>query len=350
MSRVRLLYFGTPEFSRIVLEELLKSGFEPAVVITAPDKPVGRKQVMTESPVAAFAKANGVGVLKPEKIKPPEFIEQLRSFESDLIIVAAYGKIIPQAILDIPKHGAINVHPSLLPRWRGASPIPYTILNGDTKTGVTIMLMDAEVDHGPILAQEEIESRGDETTAALTPKLARIGGRMLAEVIPRWIAGNMKPTEQDHADATFTKILTKEDGRIDWSKGAIEIERQVRAFDPWPGAWTEWRRGSEVSVIKFLAASATRHSEPRGVPLPEAKNLEVHRDSSGGPSSSTRDDSAESPQNDGNVALSGTVTAAGVITGDGLLEAVTVQLAGKRVMNWSEFLRGHKDFVGSVLK
>ncbi|MBI3305264.1 methionyl-tRNA formyltransferase [Candidatus Parcubacteria bacterium] len=334
MSIAKFLYFGTPEFSRIVLEELLESGFAPVAVVTAPDKPVGRKQVLTESPVAAFAKQNGVEVLKPEKIKPLEFVEKLKSYQPDLMVVAAYGKIIPQAILDVPKHGAINVHPSLLPKWRGASPIPYAILNGDQKTGVTIMLMDAEMDHGAILAQEEVVLKGDEITVALTSRLARIGGRMLTEVIPRWLAGKVTPVEQDHAAATYTKILTKEDGRIDWSKSAAQIERQVRAFDPWPGAWAVWARDGEASVIKLLAASAVPHSEPRG------KNLEARRDSS----------AAARPQNDGVVAVPGTVTAAGVITGDGLLEPVTVQLAGKRPMDWAEFLRGHGDFVGSILK
>lgn len=356
MSSVKFLYFGTPEFSRIVLEGILKSGlkpdgpvhrgFEPVAVVTVPDKPVDRKQIMTESPVAVFAKQNGIEVLKPEKIKPPEFIEKLKSFEPDFIVVAAYGKIIPQAILDIPKHGAINVHPSLLPKWRGASPIPYTILNGDTKTGVTIMLMDAEMDHGPILAQEEVILQGDETTATLAPELARIGGRMLTEVIPRWIAGDMRPAEQDHNAATFTKILTKEDGRIEWSKSAIEIERQVRAFDPWPGTWTAWPRYGQDSVLKLLTVliprspSPSRHADQGPAERGEAKRLEARRDSS----------VTARSQNDGVAAVPGTVTAAGVVTGDGLLEPVTVQLAGKRSMSWPEFLRGHKDFAGSVLK
>ncbi len=343
MSIATFLYFGTPEFSRIVLEELLKSGLKPAAVITAPDKPVGRKQVLTASSVAAFASKNGIEVLKPEKIKPPEFIEKLRSFEPDFIIVAAYGKIIPQAILDIPKHGAINVHPSLLPQWRGASPIPYTIVNGDSKTGVTIMLMDAEMDHGPILVQEEVALRGDETTTTLTAQLARLGGQMLGRVVPDWLAGNITPTEQDHDAATFTKILTKEDGRIDWSKSAVEIERQVRAFDPWPGAWTVWPRKEDETILKLLEVRIknVRHSE--GAERP--KNPRVK----------SRDEVLRFAQNDQKTEhdgqrVFGGVMPEGIITGDGLIEPILVQLAGKRPMSWLEFLRGYRDFAGSSLR
>ena len=177
--------------------------------------------------------------MQPEKLKDEEFLNRLRDYHADVFVIASYGKILPQALLDIPLHGTINVHPSLLPRYRGPSPIQSVILNGDKKTGVTLMLTDEKMDHGSILAQQEWESPiSNIKFPTLYNELASLGGAMLVETLPKWIAREITPKEQSHEQATFTKLFIKEDGHIDWSKSALEIDRMVRALNPWPGTWS----------------------------------------------------------------------------------------------------------------
>lgn len=238
---MKIIFMGTPEFSATILTALLNSDYEIAAVITNPDAPVGRKQILTPSPVKVVAEKNKIPIIQPEK---------MRDFNVDLAIVAAYGKIIPKHILDIPRYGTINVHPSLLPKYRGASPIQNAILNGDKKTSVTIMKLDKEMDHGPILAQEEFPIADSDTYESLSQKLAMMGAELLTKTIPDYVSGKIKPVEQKHAEATYTKIIKKEDGKIDWSKSAAEIERMIRAFYPWPTAWTTWNS----KVLKILEA------------------------------------------------------------------------------------------------
>lgn len=221
------------------MEALLNAKSSVVAVVTQPDRPVGRDQKLLPTPVKAFAKENKIPVLTSEnKEKLLAIRHKLLALKPDLFVVAAYGQILPPEVLAIPKKGAINVHPSLLPKYRGASPIQGAILNGERETGVTIMLVDEKMDHGPILSQVSIPIATDETTPTLTLKLARLGADLLVKTIPRYLSGKISPKEQDHRLATYTKLLVKEDGLISWSMNNLEIERRIRAYNPWPGVWT----------------------------------------------------------------------------------------------------------------
>src|SRR3989344_5823554 len=247
-KNLNFVFFGTSEFAVKILDKLIENGYVPSLVITTPDKPKGRKMIMTPPPVKVFAQAHNLKIIQPERlaVKPPS--GGLTAKRLDLFIVASYGKIIPKSILDIPKFGTLNVHPSLLPKFRGPSPIQSFILSGEEKTGVTIMLMDEQVDHGSILAQRNLEvglpsALGSPTSKwlnskQLEEKLAEMGGQMLVDVIPKWISGEIKAKEQDHSQATFTKKINKEDGLVDLEKDNPEIiYRKFLAFQPWPGIY-----------------------------------------------------------------------------------------------------------------
>ena len=237
-------FFGTSELSVKVLDILIKNGYIPDLVVTAPDKPKGRKMILTPPPVKVFALEHNLKIAQPEKLSHLDIECPSGSF--DLFIVASYGKIISKSILEIPKLGTLNVHPSILPKFRGPSPIQSFILSGEEETGVTIMLIDEQVDHGSILAQKNLEASlpsGSEASKFLNAKqleekLAELGGQMLVDVIPKWINGEIKAQEQDHNQATFTKKITKEDGFVDLEKDSPEtIYRKFLAFQPWPGIY-----------------------------------------------------------------------------------------------------------------
>jgi methionyl-tRNA formyltransferase len=236
---MKTIFFGTPSFAVIIFNKLLEANIKPAAVVTAPDRPAGRGQKLTSPLIKVSAKQIGVPVFQPESLKSEQFLQSLRIYNADVFIVASYGKILPEALLAIPPRGTINVHPSLLPNHRGPSPMQTTILNGDKTTGVTLMLTDKKMDHGPIIMSQELKIKNYEITyTELHDKLAEIGGDLLIKTLPKWIAGEIISREQEHEKATYTKLLTKEDGHIDWSKSAIEIDRAVRALNPWPGAWS----------------------------------------------------------------------------------------------------------------
>ena len=251
MSSINFVFFGTSELSVKILDKLIKNGYVPSLVITAPDKPKGRKMIMTPSPVKVFTQAHNLKFDQPASLLTynlPPSLYNLQPTTYNLFIVASYGKIIPKSILDIPKFGILNVHPSLLPKFRGPSPIQSFILSGEKKTGVTIMLMDEQVDHGKILTQRNLEvglpnALGSPTSKwlnskQLEEKLAEMSGQMLVDVIPKWISGEIKSQEQDHSQATFTKKITKEDGLVDLKKDSPEIiYRKFLAFQPWPGIY-----------------------------------------------------------------------------------------------------------------
>jgi len=264
MSNLNFAFFGTSEFSVKILEKLIENGYVPSLIITAPDKPQGRKMIMTPPPVKVFAQTHNLKIDQPERlaVKPPSGGLTAKPF--DLFIVASYGKIIPKSILDIPKFGALNVHPSLLPKFRGPSPIQSFILSGEEKTGVTIMLMDEQVDHGQILSQKEFGNKIPASPAGksnlksknlnakeLEEKLAELGEQLLVDTIPKWISREIKAVEQDHSRATFTKKINKEDGLVDLEKDSPEnIYRKFLAFQPWPGIYyfTE-KNGKKIRVI-----------------------------------------------------------------------------------------------------
>ena len=243
-KNLNFAFFGTSELSVTVLDILIKNGYVPDLVITVPDKPQGRKMIMTPPPVKVFAQSHDLKIAQPDSL----LTYNLQPTTYNLFVVASYGKIIPKSILDIPKFGTLNVHPSLLPKFRGPSPIQSFILSGEEKTGVTIMLMDEQVDHGPILAQHNLEAKLPSALGSLASKLlnskqleeklAELGGQMLVDTIPKWINGEIKAKEQDHSQATFTKKINKEDGLVDLEKDNPEIiYRKFLAFQPWPGIY-----------------------------------------------------------------------------------------------------------------
>ena len=253
------VFFGTPRFAELVLHELIAAGMPPAAVVCNPDRPVGRRRIMTPPQVKQLAERNGIRVLQPEKLDTA-FEQELAALRPDFFVVAAYAKIIPQSVLDIARIGTLGTHPSLLPKYRGASPIQSVLLNGEARTGATIYLMDAKMDHGPILAQDELAIRGNETYLELEGSLAQQAGRLLAKTIPPFFAGTLEPRPQNESDATFTKKFTTENGFVpEHDLAAAEsgdaalaerIDRMIRALDPEPGAWTT-REGKR---IKLLAA------------------------------------------------------------------------------------------------
>ena len=252
-SKPKIIFMGTPNLAATVLEKLIESEiYKPALVITQPDKPVGRKQALTPPPVKALAEANGILVWQPKNLRDPEIIQKIKDEKPDLILVAAYGKIIPQEALDIPRFGALNVHGSLLPFLRGGSPVQTAILEDHKETGPTIMVVDAELDHGPVLAQKAFSIDTDDTAVTLMRKMAGAGADLLLKTLPLWLEEKIKPIKQEHAKATLTKIFQKEDGEIKPEMTAEYIERMTRAFDPWPGVCIELRIKNQESEKKML--------------------------------------------------------------------------------------------------
>ncbi len=302
---------GTPEFAVPTLKRLIET-YQVVGVVTRPDKPKGRSRAPVPSPVKEVALAHDLPIFQPRTLRREENQAVIRDWAPDVIVVAAFGLILPPAVLSIPPHGCVNVHASLLPRWRGAAPVPAAIIAGDTVTGVTIMLMDEGVDTGPILAQREEAIRPEDTTASLSARLAVLGADLLIETLPRWVAGEISPQPQDDEQATYAPMLRKEDGYVDWAEPADVLARKVRAYIPWPTLMTRWRG----KWLKILRARAHPEARVEGSP--------------------------------------GTVVAwgqsAGVITGQGVLELLEVQLEGKRPLEIEVFLRGARGFIGSVLE
>jgi methionyl-tRNA formyltransferase len=235
----RIIFFGSPEFAVPSLRALNQDPrFEIALVVTQPDRPAGRGRRVVESPVKSTAEELNIPVWQPNTLRSDDAIERLSDVRPDVHVVVAYGEIFRRVVLTIPPHGSLNVHPSLLPKYRGSSPIPAAILNGDDKSGVSIIEMVRRLDAGPIVAQRDVDLSGRETGGSLARELATLSGEMLPDVVDRWIKGEIVSVPQNDALATFTRELTKADGRIDWMLSAIQIERQVRAYSPWPAAWT----------------------------------------------------------------------------------------------------------------
>jgi len=256
-NKIKIIFFGTPKFAEIVFEKIIADGgYEILGVVTTLDEPVGRKQILTAPPTKILAEKNGLKVWQPEKLSD-DFLEELADANADLFIVAAYGKIIPQKFLDLPKFGCLNVHPSLLPKYRGASPIQSALLHGEKETGVTIMKMDAEMDHGPIVTSDKRQVTREDTQETLMEKLAEVGAELLLKIIPDYLTGKIEPKEQDHTEATFCKIIKKSDGEIDWNKSAEEIYNQWRAFWPWPGVFFESRIMNYELRIKIIELALT---------------------------------------------------------------------------------------------
>ena len=307
---------GTPEFGAIILKGLIENNYKPSLVITVPDRPVGRKQIITPPPVKVVAKENNIPYLQPENLKL--ITNDIKRENPDLIIVAAYGKIIPKEIIDIPKYKTINVHPSLLPKYRGSAPIQAAILNGDKVTGTTIMLIGEKLDAGPIIAQEEVKLNGNETAQDLHDKLAEISINLLIKIMPKWIKKEIKEKQQDENRASYYKEMKKEDGKIDWSKSAEEIERKIRAFTPWPGSYTFWEKDKKEIRINILKSRLFISPTPKTYSI--GKVLVV-------------------PQNE-----------IGIQCGKDFLVIEELQIEGKNKTKAEDFIKGHMDFIGTILK
>ncbi len=246
---------GTAELAATVLSAVAARPAGPLVaVVSQPDRPKGRDLVMQSTPVKMEAERLGLVVLQPEKARDPAFVEELRQLQPDLILVAAYGQILPRILLELPRWGCLNVHTSLLPQYRGAAPIQWALANAETETGVTIMRMDIGLDTGPILAARTTEIRDDDTGQTLHDRLARIGAELLVETIPGYLAGTIVPQAQENALATVARKITKEDGRMDWTQPAEVLWRRLRAFTPWPGAFAFLPAEPKPRMIKVLSA------------------------------------------------------------------------------------------------
>lgn len=319
----RIVFMGSPEFAVPSLRGLAAAGHEVAAVYTQPDREAGRGRALVPPPVKVAAEALGLRVVQPESLRRAEVVDQLRSTAPAVIVVAAYGQILRPAVLAIPSHGTLNVHASLLPRWRGASPVTAAIRAGDARTGVSIMLLDEGLDTGPVLTMRDTPIRQDDTGGALTECLAQLGAELLVETLPAWLAGEIEPRPQDDEQATYAPRLTKEAGRIDWRQPAEEISRAVRAFAPWPGTFTEYQ-GEALKVLEAIALGGAADGVPGElVALPAAA--------------------------DGARGTDGPSPAFGVVTGAGLLLPLRVQRAGKRAVTAGEFLRGERGLIGSRL-
>ncbi|MCS6800859.1 MAG: methionyl-tRNA formyltransferase [Chloroflexota bacterium] len=308
---MRVVFMGTPDFAVPSLRALAASGNELVAVYTQPDRPAGRGHRLTPSPVKRAALELGVPVHQPVSLRPAEEVARLAALKPDLIVVAAFGQILRPNVISIPQYGILNVHASLLPRWRGAAPIPAAILAGDQVTGITIMLIDPGLDTGPILAQEAIPIAEDDTTGTLTAKLAALGADLLLRTIPAWVAGQIQPTPQDDTLATFAPRVQPTDAIIDWRKPASQIAREVRAYQPWPGAWTTLG-GRRLTIL--AAAPIEGEGAPPGLILPEGRS------------------------------------GLAVATGEGRLRLHRVQLEGGKPLDIASFRAGHRDLIGKILQ
>jgi methionyl-tRNA formyltransferase len=310
---MRVVFMGTPEFAVGSLELLVTNQYELAAVFTQPDRVAGRGLSQVQSPVKRCALAYDLPVRQPVKLGDGEVVAEIAGFCPDVIVVAAYAQKLPQAVLDIPKLGCVNIHPSLLPKHRGVSPVTAAILSGDSFTGVSVMLMDAGWDTGPVLSRAQIPISARDTAGSLTEKLSRIGAQLLIDVLPRLAGGTLIPQPQDETIATYSGLIRKEDGEIDWHLPAVDIWRRVRAYQPWPECYTLWH-GKQLKILEAVPLERQITGEAGQVVALERKN-----------------------------------TALGVSTGGGVLGVLRVQLEGKRVMSAAEFLRGQRDWVGMVL-
>ena len=294
---------GSPDFSLQPLR-LLAETYQVVGVVTQPDRASGRGRELKAPPVKTLALELKIPVIQPEKLREPEAMQQLRDWNPDLIVVAAFGQLLRKDVLDLPKYGCINIHASLLPRWRGAAPINAAILAGDEETGVTIMKMDVGLDTGPMLAMKKIRIRRDDTAGSVFQTLSKLGANLLMETLPDYMDGKITPTPQPEEGATYAPMLKKQDGLLDFTSPVVELERRVRAMNPWPGAWFEWNG----NVLKVARASV---SEAKGLGIGSRFTIE------GRPA---------------------------IMSANGALVLDEVQPAGKKAMSGKSFLSGARDW------
>ncbi|MBI2626913.1 MAG: methionyl-tRNA formyltransferase [Parcubacteria group bacterium] len=327
MQNSKIIFWGTDNFSIPILDSLIKSGYQILAIITTPDKPTGRKQTFTPPLLKSWIikhESWDIEILQPEKLTN-DLRFKFQDLRPDLCIVASYGKIIPKEILEIPKFGFINVHPSLLPKYRGPTPIQTSILNGETQTGVTIMLVDELMDHGPTIVKHKTWIMEHDTYELLHDKLAKIGAELLIKTIPKWVKNEIKPVEQDHTQATFTKKFSREDGHLDFLKPAEYLDRQIRALNPEPGTW--------ITTKSKVKNQKAKDSDKKEIII---KIIQAESD------------------NEESGLLVGTVfkNSKGQIAVQckiGSLVLLSLQKGGGKISSIQEFVNGHKYFIGSRL-
>jgi methionyl-tRNA formyltransferase len=274
MDSLRIVFFGTPEFAVPSLQELIVRTEDITAVVTQPDRPVGRGQQVKPSPVKELALTHHLPVLQPERVRRPEFLENFRSLKPDLAVVVAFGQIFPKALLDIPPHGFINVHSSLLPAYRGAAPINRAIINGEAETGITIMQLDEGMDTGAILLQAPAPILPQDTAATLHDRLAVLGAQLLGKALDRLREGAWEPAAQDEATATYAAMMKKEDGCLDWTRDAGSLVNQVRGMTPWPGCYT-WLDDKMLKIHRAEALETSHRAQPGTVVAAEPGGIEV---------------------------------------------------------------------------
>ncbi len=310
MTELRLVFMGTPDFAAVALQRLIDRGERVVAAVTQPDRPKGRGQKLLAPPVKVLAAHHGIPVLQPVKVRSPEFIEEMRGVAPDLIVVAAFGQILPKALLELPRLGCINVHASLLPRYRGAAPINRCIIDGETETGITIMQMDVGLDTGDMLLKRATAIGADEDARSLHDRLAAIGGEALGEALDLLVSGRLVPEKQDDRLASYAPMLKKEEGRIDWETDPVAVRNMVRGLNPWPGAYT-FLDGKQLKIFRCRVAGGS--GEPGTV-------LEADR--------------------------SGLVVACR----EGSLLIEELQLEGKKRLSAKDFLAGYNIKPGTVLE
>jgi len=316
-----IVFIGTPAFALPSLRRLIADGQDVSAVVTQPDRPSGRGRKLTISPIAIAAEELDIPVLKPDSLRDAQTVAQIADLKPEAIATVAYGQIIRQNVLDIPPKGVLNVHPSLLPRWRGASPVPAAILNGDESTGVTIMLMDAGMDTGPVLSQREQPIADTDTAGSLLDTLSVVAAELLSDTLSRWLNDDIEPQPQADDAATTCPLLRKEDGAIDWSLSAIDIWRRVRAYNPWPGAFTS--TGDEsLHVWQAWPLPSSLDGEPGTIIEIDADRRETLPDSAA-------------------------KAAFAVQTGNGILVVIEAQRSGRKSLASAELLRGMPGLIGS---
>lgn len=309
---MRVIFMGTPDFSVETLEEIIKAGHEVVLVVSQPDKAVGRSKALKYTPVKACAIEHGIEVYQPEKVKEAECVEYLRGYEPDIIIVEAFGQIIPKAILDMPRYGCVNVHASLLPKYRGAAPIQWAIINGDVVTGVTTMRMKEGIDTGDMILKQEVIIREDETGGSLFERLSKVGAKLCVKTMEAIEAGTATYTPQNDEEATHTKKINKELGSIDWTRDAKTIECLIRGLDPWPSAYTRLN-DKTLKIWKAKVIPGESGTAPGCIVNVEKSGITVQ-------------------------------------TGDGMLLLTEIQLEGKKRMSVEAFLNGYPVEAGTYFK
>lgn len=310
---MRIIFMGTPDFSVPTLEALVASEYEVAAVVTQPDKPKGRGKEIHMSPVKECALKHNIPVYQPVRARDEAFVEEMRTLKPDAMVVIAFGQILPKSLLDLPKYGCVNIHASLLPKYRGAAPIQWAVINGDEETGITTMMMDVEMDTGDMLEKTVVKLNPDETGGSLFDRLSLLGGDLILSTLSKLEKGEITPQPQDHAQATYVKKISKSMGDIDWTMDAVSIERLVRGLNPWPSAFTRWN-GKMLKIWEAKVLPDLETKAPCGSVI------------------SASDEGLK------------------IQTGNGVLCVTSLQLEGKKRMDTAAFLRGYQVESGFIME